>query len=192
MGWRFLYLFGVTATLCVGGPLVFAQSPEPIDPPDPKRLVVAARPVLRHEFIVYDPVAIGLGSVRPLPEAITLPGQRRVALKVRLESTYVALPVRMRTVLSARMDSIDIAVPGPRAIATAAEKEDLPPPPVPDQRAIGIALHITAAELEMPAVRRYGVDIRRLQPEVVLITEPLAMGATIQRHRAPVFVRRRE
>jgi hypothetical protein len=63
---------------------------------------------------------------------------------------------------------------------------------MPDQRAVGIALHITAAELEMPVTRRIDADVQRHKPEIVLITEPLAMSAVIQRHEAPVFVRHRE
>jgi len=184
-------LVGVTAALCVGGPLVFAQSPEPIDPPDPKRMVVAARPVVKSELIVYDPVAIRFGSTRPLPEVIALPRQRRVAIRSRLGSIYLALPVRMRTLVSARMESIGIAVPVPRGIAAAAEKEGIVAP-MPDQRAVGIALRITAAELKMPAMRGIDADIQRHVPEVVLITEPLGMTAVIQRDEAPIFTRQRE
>jgi hypothetical protein len=121
MGLRFAYLVGVTAALCVGGPLVLAQSPEPIDPPDPKRMTVAARLVGIGEFIVYDPVAIRFGSTRALPDVVAPPGQRRVTVAARLESLYVALPTRMRTVISARMDDLfDIAVPEPHAISSAA------------------------------------------------------------------------
>lgn len=184
-------LVGVTAALCAGGPLVFAQSPEPIDPPDPKRMVVAARPVVKSELIVYDPVAIRFGSTRPLPEAIALPRQRRVAIRTRLGSIYLALPVRMRTLVSARMESIGIAVPVPRGIAAAAEKEGIVAP-MPDQRAVGIALRITAAELKMPAMRGIDADIQRHAPTVVLITEPLGMTAVIQRDEAPIFTRQRE
>ena len=192
MGWGFAYLIGVTAAFCVGGPVVFAQSPDPIDPPDPKRLVVVARTVVKSELIVYDPIAIRFGSTRPLPEIVVLPRQHRVAIAARLASLYLALPVRMRTIVSARMDRIDIAVPEPHAIGAAAKMEKFDIVIMPEQRAVAIALRITAAELEMPAMHQIGAVIGRQRPEVVLITEPLAMYAVIERRRAPVFVRHRE
>ena len=182
MGWRFAYCIGVTATVCLGGPLAFADSPEPIDLPDPRRMIVTARLVESGEFTVYDPVAIGLGSTRTMPDAVALPGQRRIAVAARMDSIYVALPMRMRTVVSARMDSIDnIAVPDPHGI-TATARMDSIDIAVPDPFAIGIALRITEAALKMPATRRMRAATWRHAPEIIPIIEPLAMTAVIQRH----------
>jgi hypothetical protein len=180
----------VTAALCAGGPSVFAQSPEPIDPPDPKRIVVGARPVTSQEFIVYDPIDIEIGSTRPIPEPIAAPDERRVAIVAGMESIYRALPVRMRTIVSARMEDIDIAVPNPQWVLATAKMEVIDPP-MPSQRIIDLRLQITEADLEMPVPRHLSAVIRRHALEVELITEPLVMTAVIQRRMPIVVVRHR-
>ena len=162
MSWRFASWIGVIAAVCLGGPVASAQSPEPIDLPDPKRMLLSARQVITGELIIFDPVAVKFGATRPMPDAVTLPRPRRVGLRARMGSVYIALPLHKQAIVSVRMDSIDIAVPDP----------------VP----IGVALRITEAELKMPETRRARAAAWRHAPEIVLIIEPLAMTAVIQRH----------
>ncbi len=211
MGWGFSKWIGVIAAVCLGGPLASAQSPEPIDLPDPKRMVLSARQVANGELIVYDPVVVRFGATRVMPDAVPLPRHRRVAVRARMDSIYVALPLRKRTIVSARMDSIDIAVPDlrglttsarmdhidiaipdPHGLTTAAWMDSIVIPPLDDPAAIGVALAITAADLEMPATHSMSAVIMRYQPEVVLITEPLVMSTVIQRPVPQVQAHQRE
>jgi len=192
MGWSFSKWIGVIAAVCLGGPLASAQSPEPIDLPDPKRMVLGARQVASGELIIYDPIAVNFGATRAMPDAVALPRHRRVAIRARMDSIYFALPLRKRTIVSARMDSIDIAIPDPHGLTTAARMDKIDIPPLDDPVAIGVALEITAADLEMPATHSMSAVIMRYQPEVVLITEPLVMSAVIQRPVPQVHAHQRE
>ena len=191
MSWRFNFCIGVTTAICLGGAPAFADSPEPIDLPDPKRMVVNARAVETGELIIYDPVAIRFASSRPMPDAIALPRQRRIAIAARMDSIYIALPVRMRAIVSARMDGVDIAVPDLLALSTSAQMDNIDIT-LPDPLAVSVALRIFAAELKMPVTRRLYADTMRHEPEGILITEPLAMTALIRRQELLDAVRHRE
>jgi hypothetical protein len=174
----------VTAAVSVAGSLVFAQSPEPIDLPDPRRMLVTGRLVTSGEFIVYDPVVIALRSNRPMPRDASLPGPHRVVVAGRMDSVYLAVPDPFAIgLLSMRHRPIQV-FPNGRQFIVAADRMDSAAPAVPDPFAVGIALRIYAAELKWPETTGISTTASRRAPEASPKIEPLAMTAVLERRRA--------